>query len=415
MIVELKIPQIGESISEVQISRWFVADKEFVNKDQEVVEIDTDKTSMNLVAPATGIITILIKEGETVNIGLSIAQIDETAEDFKQKLKDDIVELENDEIANSDIKSVTEKEVDTNQSIQFTVSPLAKKIIQENEVDEQKLFQHVLRRRIGVDDVNNFIENQNKNTVAENTQAKEDMYSKKMSPLRKKIAQRLVSVKNETAMLTTFNEVDMSKLIEIRNKYKEEFFRTHGIKLGFVSFFAKAVSIALKLFPEINAMIDGDEIIYHNVAHIGIAISTNKGLLVPVVRNAHTMNIAEIEKNIDLLAQKARENKLLPAELDGGTFTITNGGVFGSLFSTPIINPPQSAILGMHTVQDRAVVVTSEIVIRPMMYISLSYDHRLIDGKESVGFITTVKKLLEYPNELMNEGVDMLKFQLSLK
>lgn len=415
MIVELKIPQIGESISEVQISRWFVADKEFVNKDQEVVEIDTDKTSMNLVAPATGIITILIKEGETVNIGLSIAQIDETAEDFKQKLKDDIVELENDEIANSDIKSVTEKEVDTNQSIQFTVSPLAKKIIQENEVDEQKLFQHVLRRRIGVDDVNNFIENQNKNTVAENTQAKEDMYSKKMSPLRKKIAQRLVSVKNETAMLTTFNEVDMSKLIEIRNKYKEEFFRTHGIKLGFVSFFAKAVSIALKLFPEINAMIDGDEIIYHNVAHIGIAVSTNKGLLVPVVRNAHTMNIAEIEKNIDLLAQKARENKLLPAELDGGTFTITNGGVFGSLFSTPIINPPQSAILGMHTVQDRAVVVNSEIVIRPMMYISLSYDHRLIDGKESVGFITTVKRLLEYPNELMNEGVDMLKFQLSLK
>jgi len=424
MKVELKIPQIGESISEVQISKWLVADKEIVEKDQEVVEIDTDKTSMNLVAPASGMIAVHVKEGETVSIGMTIAQIETES---LQNINRGDIEEENNKIDNKlqsetqkidsndvDVKDV-KNEIVENESFQFVTSPLAKTLIKDNDINEQDLQHHILKYRIGVKDVEDYLNSINKKNIDDNSEHIEEKYSKKMSPLRKKLAQRLVSVKNETAMLTTFNEVDMSSLIEIRNKYKDDFLKTHGIKLGFVSFFAKAVSIAVKSYPEINAMIHDDEIIYHNACHIGIAVSTDKGLVVPVIRNVNAMCIAEIERGISLMAQRARESKLVPADLEGGTFTITNGGVFGSLLSTPIINPPQSAILGMHAIQDRVIAVHSEIVIRPMMYIALSYDHRLIDGKESVGFITTVKRLLENPEELVSNGTDIYKTQLLIK
>lgn len=412
MKIEIKVPQIGESITEAQIARWFVSSGDVVAKDQDIVEIDSDKTSLTLVAPANGIINILVPESEIVKINSVIATIDEdnNIEVSKPAINELITLAEQEE--EKQIKTDEKKE--ETEKLKVTFSPLAEKKIEIEELKKDQIIDFFLKHKLGVKEVDEFIsysESVKKSKLVEERVVER----KKMSMLRKKIASRLVSVKNETAMLTSFNEIDMSGIIELRNKFSDKFLDVHGIKLGFMSFFAKAVSIALKKYPIINSMIDNDEIVEHSYVDLSIAVSTDKGLMVPVVRNIERMNISEIENSIYTLAEKARKNKLSIEELEGGTFTITNGGVFGSLMSTPIINPPQSAILGMHTIQERAVVINSQIMIRPMMYIALSYDHRIIDGKESVGFLIEIKKLLENPILLLKGDTDYGKELLSLQ
>lgn len=406
MKVAIQIPQVGESITEVQIAKWLVKSGETVHLNQDIVEIDSDKTTLTISATASGVIHILAQDGETLSIGQNIAEIQTDA--VPDQLPVSIV-TEKPEQHDSTIT------VESQQPA-ITISPLASEMMKESQISSESMKEFI-RYRVGVKDVEDY--QQYSKTVAPiekqmGTQETTAHERKKMSPLRKKIASRLVAVKNETAMLTTFNEIDMSALIEIRNKYKEVFFEKYGLKLGFMSFFIKAVSIALKKFPSVNAMLDDDDIVFHNYCNISIAVSTDKGLTVPVIRNIEQKSLFQIESDVAAIASKARSGKIEPDDLDGGTFTITNGGVFGSLLSTPILNPPQTAILGMHAIQDRAVVIRDNIVIRPMMYVALSYDHRLIDGKESVGFVVEVKHLLENPLLLTVEGNDPIARQLGL-
>lgn len=411
MKIEIRVPQIGESITEAQIARWFVSDGEKVVKDQDIVEIDSDKTSISLVAPTNGIINILFPESEVVKINAIIAVIDEdNSIEFSKPTSNEAVSTE--KVTDEQHKLIDNKQ--ETEKLKVSFSPLAEKKIEIENLNKEQIVDFFLKNKLGVKDVDDFINQsstEKKPIIIEERTAER----RKMSMLRKKIATRLVSVKNETAMLTSFNEVDMSGIIELRNKFSNKFSEVHGVKLGFMSFFAKAVALSLKKFPMINSIIENDEIVEFSYVDISIAVSTEKGLMVPVVRNVDRMSISEIENSIYTLAEKARNNKLSIEELEGGTFTITNGGVFGSLMSTPIINPPQSAILGMHTIQDRAVVVNSQIVIRPMMYVALSYDHRLIDGKDSVGFLIEIKKLLENPALLLNGNTDYGKDLLSLQ
>lgn len=411
MKIEIRVPQIGESITEAQIARWFVSDGEKVVKDQDIVEIDSDKTSISLVAPTNGIINILVPESEVVKINAIIAVIDEdNSIEFSKPTSNEDVSTE--KVTDEQPKLIDNKQ--ETEKLKVSFSPLAEKKIEIENLNKEQIVDFFLKNKLGVKDVDDFINQsstEKKPIIIEERTAER----RKMSMLRKKIATRLVSVKNETAMLTSFNEVDMSGIIELRNKFSNKFSEVHGVKLGFMSFFAKAVALSLKKFPMINSIIENDEIVEFSYVDISIAVSTEKGLMVPVVRNVDRMSISEIENSIYTLAEKARNNKLSIEELEGGTFTITNGGVFGSLMSTPIINPPQSAILGMHTIQDRAVVVNSQIVIRPMMYVALSYDHRLIDGKDSVGFLIEIKKLLENPALLLNGNTDYGKDLLSLQ
>ena len=389
MLLEMLVPSPGESISEVEIAEWLVEDGDYVEKDQAIAEIDSDKATLELPAEKSGKIKIIVAEGETVAVGDVVCLIDTDEIQSEKSSKENIK------------KESTSKDLSLNKNNQKKVksTPLADAIIKKNNLDLKDLNGSGEDGKITKNDVLEMINNSSKVTGREYT-------SKKMSSLRRKIATRLVAVKNETAMLTTFNEVDMSSIMTLRSEYKQKFIDKHDINLGFMSFFTKAVTTALLDFPDVNAMIEGENIIHFNYMDIGIAVSAPKGLMVPVVRNAQDLTFKDIESEIKRLAIKARDGKITVDEMLGGTFTITNGGVFGSMHSTPIINPPQSAILGMHNIVERPVVINGKVVVRPIMYLALSYDHRIIDGKSSVGFLCKLKECLEDPKQyLMNNNI----------
>jgi 2-oxoglutarate dehydrogenase E2 component (dihydrolipoamide succinyltransferase) len=412
--IEMKVPSPGESITEVVIARWLKKEGEYVEKDEEIAEIDSDKATLTVNAEEAGAIKLLAAEGDTVKVGQIICSIDTSAKGESSKAK--VVSQKAEALATKPETTKTEvvKQKEETTYASGTPSPAAKKLIDENKIPAAKLNGSGKDGRITKGDVLAVLSSGFDSSAAATWGGSRDTDRQKMSPLRKKLAQRLVAVKNETAMLTTFNEVDMSAIYALRTKYKDKFKEVHGANLGFMSFFTKAVTEALNHFPAVNAMIDGEEIVYHKYADIGIAVSAPKGLVVPVLRNAEQMNLAQIETAIKNLAVKARENKITLDDMSGGTFTITNGGVFGSMMSTPIINPPQSAILGMHNVVERPVAVNGQVVIRPMMYVALSYDHRIIDGRESVGFLVKVKEMLENPAKMLFGGKDPNEIVLGL-
>ena len=414
MAVELKVPSPGESISEVQIAKWLKNTGDFVEKDEEIAEIDSDKATLSLVAEAAGILTVLVKEGETIAVGSVVASIDDTAKAPAKKVEEKVA-------APAAVKSTTSQPVTAvNDNYAKDVpSVSAKKLMDENNIAAAQVNASGKDGRITKGDVLSAMSNPSKGSSASNLDmvmvaGSRNERREKMTMLRKKVAQRLLSVKQNTAMLTTFNEIDMSAVMEVRKQYKDLFKEKHGVGLGFMSFFTKAVTEALKSFPTVNGQIDGDEIIFHDYMDVGIAVSAPKGLMVPIIRNAEVLTLAQIESTIGHLAVKARDGKLSLDEMTGGTFTITNGGVFGSMMSTPIINPPQSAILGMHNIVERPMAVNGKVEIRPMMYVALSYDHRLIDGKESVGFLVKVKQMIEDPIKLMTGGKDPMKVLLGM-
>lgn len=426
MIIEIKVPTPGESISEVQLASWLVADGEFVEKDAEIAEIDSDKATLTINAPEEGIIKLLAEAGDTLKVGAVMAQIDSaaarhagTAPAPKQA---EIAPAKSEPAAPAAEKKTEAKETPLaeKQDTGLHISPLARRIMLEKEVTEQNILDYIRKIRIGKGDIDEIAASKRTSAPAAvqpsaaSWGGTRNSERKKMTTLRQKLSQRLVSVKNETAMLTTFNEVNMSSIMEMRKKYNERFKETHGISLGFMSLFTKAVTIALKHFPQVNSMIDGDELITYDYADIGIAVSAPKGLVVPVVRNAESLSLAQIEQKIKELAIKARDNKITLEEMTGGTFTITNGGVFGSMMSTPILNPPQSAILGMHNIVERPVAIHGQVVIAPIMYVALSYDHRVIDGRESVGFLVKVKEMLENPAKMLFDGADPQQALLQL-
>ncbi|MEQ8910379.1 MAG: 2-oxoglutarate dehydrogenase complex dihydrolipoyllysine-residue succinyltransferase [Vicingaceae bacterium] len=418
---EVKVPSPGESISEVDIASWTVADGDYVEIDDVIAEIDSDKATLELTATASGTITFKAEEGDTVEVGEVVAEIDTSAEapEGKEEEKEEETETEKkEEKKESKSEAKVEKE-DTSKEAESShakghPSPAARKIMKENKVSASQVSGSGKGGRITKQDVVNAMA---AGLPAESTQGwggSREQERKKMSSLRRKVAERLVSVKNETAMLTTFNEIDMKPVMDLRSKYKEKFRDHHDVNLGFMSFFTKAVTEALNHFPAVNAMIDGNEIVYHDYADVGIAVSSPKGLMVPVIRNAEQMGLAEIEAEVKRLALKARDGKLSMDEMSGGTFTITNGGVFGSMMSTPIINPPQSAILGMHNIVERPVAINGEVVVRPVMYVALSYDHRIIDGKESVSFLVKIKEMIENPSRIIFGGKDPEEVLLGL-
>tara|TARA_Y100000385_G_scaffold28772_1_gene27142 strand:+ start:1056 stop:2243 length:1188 start_codon:yes stop_codon:yes gene_type:complete len=387
MLLEMRVPSPGESISEVEIAEWLVEDGDYVEKDQSIAEIDSDKATLELPAEESGTIKIVVGDGETVAVGDVVCIINTSAkgESIIKDTKEEVIET---------TKSTLNSE--TNLGVE-KATPLASAMISEHDL--------LVKELKGTGEAGKITKSDVLGAIQENsTDGPRGTSRKKMSSLRRKIARRLVSVKNETAMLTTFNEVDMTEIFKIRKEYKEQFKEKYGVSLGFMSFFTKAVTTALNEFKDVNAMIDGDQVIHHNYTDIGIAVSAPKGLMVPVVRNAELMTFQEIETDIKSLAIKARDGKITIQEMLGGTFTITNGGVFGSMLSTPIINPPQSAILGMHNIIDRPMAIDGKVMIRPMMYVALSYDHRIIDGRESVGFLCRVKEYLEDPTTYLLEG-----------
>jgi len=405
-VLEMKVPSPGESISEVEIAEWLVEDGDYVEKDQAIAEVDSDKATLELPAEASGTITLKAENGDTVAVGDVVCLIDTSAEkpaDFESKETAEVaVETPKTEAPNPNPVAEKASASPAKETYAKGVpSVAAKKLADENNVPLSKVQGTGKDGRLTKQDI---IAAMAAGFPAEATQGwggTRETSSAKMKMLRRKIASRLVAVKNETAMLTTFNEVDMKPIMDIRAKYKAVFKETHGTSLGFMSFFTKAVTEALNLYPQVNSMIDGDHMISHNYADIGIAVSSPKGLMVPVVRNAEQMSLHEIEKEIKRLAIKARDGKIAIEDMEGGTFTITNGGVFGSMLSTPIINPPQSAILGMHNIVERPVAINGKVEIRPIMYLALSYDHRIIDGKESVGFLVKVKEMLENPTKMI--------------
>jgi 2-oxoglutarate dehydrogenase E2 component (dihydrolipoamide succinyltransferase) len=432
MSIDITVPSPGESITEVQIATWLVEDGDFVDKDQDIVEIDSDKATLAIPAPESGKISLIAGEGDTVEVGGVIASLDTSVKGKAKKQKEEKPseaapkeqekEPEEKSLPARDEKAApAEEKTEKQPAPELNISPLARKLLQENQMSEAEFVNFLKGYRIGRKDVEFFLDEKGSGTSAEapapglsSWGGTRDTERKKMTTLRLKLSKRLVSVKNETAMLTTFNEVNMTPIMEIRKKYKEIFKEKHGVSLGFMSFFTKAVTQALDIVPGVNAMIDGNEIVYHNYADIGIAVSSPKGLMVPVLRNAEQMSLAEIEHNIKVLAEKARTNKITIQEMEGGTFTITNGGVFGSMLSTPIINPPQSAILGMHNIVERPIAVNGKVEIHPVMYVAMSYDHRIVDGRESVTFLVNVKAMLEDPAKMLFGGKDAVEALLNL-
>ena len=404
-IVELKVPSPGESITEVVIARWVKNTGDIVEKDEVLAEVDSDKATLTLNAEESGKIEVLAAEGDTVKVGQVVVKIDTS---FKPEAKAAV------EAPKAEAKVEVKKEevkapaaLASSSYATGTPSVAAAKIMAENNIQAGQMSGTGRDGRITKQDVLAALSNglpTAAKVLSNSWQGGREKDRAKMTSLRKTVAKRLVAVKNETAMLTTFNEVDMSEIYSIRAKYKDKFKEVYGTNVGFMSFFTKAVTEALYHYPAVNGMIDGEELVYNKYCDIGIAVSAPKGLMVPVLRNAELMSIADIEKGIKDLAVKARDGKLTIADMEGGTFTITNGGVFGSMMSTPIINPPQSAILGMHNVVDRPMAVNGQVVIRPMMYIALSYDHRIIDGRESVGFLVKVKEMLENPSRMLFGG-----------
>lgn len=420
-VLEMKVPSPGESISEVEIATWLVADGDYVEKDQTIAEVDSDKATLELPAEQAGIITLKAEEGETVKVGQVVCLIDTSAarpegSAAPAPAKEETPKAEATKPAENKVVAPNPMPVvDSKDSYaKGTPSPAAAKIITENGVDARRIVGSGKDGRITKGDVLAAMSAGFDASATQGWGGTREVRAEKMSMLRRKIAERLVSVKNETAMLTTFNEVDMKPIMDIREKYKKKFTDHHEVNLGFMSFFTKAVTEALNLYPAVNAQISDKEIIFHDYADIGIAVSSPKGLMVPVVRNAEQMTLAEIEREIKRLAIKARDGKITPDEMTGGTFTITNGGVFGSMLSTPIINPPQSAILGMHNVVERPVAINGKVEIRPIMYVALSYDHRIIDGKESVSFLVKVKEMLENPERMIFGAKDPMEILLGL-
>lgn len=409
-MIDIKVPTVGESISEVTLLKWNKKDGEYVERDEVIAELESEKATFEVNAEQAGVLKLgSVNEGDTIKIGDLLASIDETAAKPAAAPKTETTSAPKTESA----KPVTTTAPVTSVPNDIKASPVASAIIADKKVDPKSVTPSGYQGKIMKDDVLAALTNPGKKAFAGTELYSRNVRTEKMSNLRKTISRRLVEAKNTTAMLTTFNEVDMGRIMEIRNKHKDKFKEMHGVGLGFMSFFAKACSVALAEWPSVNAYIDGDQLIYHDYADISIAVSTPRGLTVPVMRNVESMSMADIEKKVVELAGKARDSKLTTEELAGGTFTITNGGVFGSLMSTPIINIPQSAILGMHKIQDRPMVVNGQVVVRPMMYLALSYDHRIIDGRESVSFLVRVKELLENPEQLLI-GKDPVKTLLEL-
>ena len=383
----MKIPSPGESITEVEISQWLVKDGDVVRKDQTIAELDSDKATLDLPAEASGKITLKAQEGDSMSVGDVVCLIDTS---------ESVTEIETDEIE-SDIEPIKEDNTKITQSENISVTPLARNIASEKGIDLNEIKTE--GQKITKDDVLKAVPAMGASSDDSRTETRE-----KLSMLRRKVSERLVSVKNETAMLTTFNEADLSNIFEIRKKYKEAFSQRHGVSLGFMSFFTLAVTRALELYPDVNSMIDGDEKISYNYSDISIAVSGPKGLMTPVLRNAQKLSFSSVEQEIKRLADSVRNKTITVDDLTGGTFTISNGGVFGSMLSTPIINPPQSGILGMHNIIQRPVAVDGKVEIRPMMYLALSYDHRIIDGNQSVGFLIAVKEGVEDPENILMDG-----------
>ncbi len=399
MILEMKVPSPGESIKEVEIATWLVKDGDYVEKDQAIAEVDSDKATLELPAEASGIITLKAEEGDAVAVGAIVCLIDTSAAKPSGPVA-----------AKEEVKAAPTVEAPKKQEVKAvpvaeasyaaqTPSPAAKKILDEKNIQPADVVATGKGGRITKDDAVNAVP-----SMGTPTGGNRGSERSKLSMLRRKVAERLVSAKNETAMLTTFNEVDMTAIYALREQYKEEFKAKHGLGLGFMSFFTKAVTRALQLYPDVNSMIDGQEKISYNFCDISVAVSGPKGLMVPVMRSAETLSFRGVEAEIKRLAIRARDGQITVDEMTGGTFTISNGGVFGSMLSTPIINPPQSGILGMHNVVERAIVKNGQIVIAPVMFVALSYDHRIIDGRESVGFLVAVKEALEKPEELLMDN-----------
>jgi 2-oxoglutarate dehydrogenase E2 component (dihydrolipoamide succinyltransferase) len=413
MLVEIKIPSPGESITEAQMAEWSVTDGDYVEKNQELGEVESDKATLPLIASESGQIKILIQTGSTVKIGSVACTIDTSVEKPKQKIPEKTaIKPETPKPEAPKPEASKQETVLKDWYHKIKISPIAKTLMDNNNLSVDDIIQGL--SRIGKSEVELVLNQQQLKLSAESAPTKRDEDRKKISPFRKNLSERLVAVKNQTAMLTTFNEVDMSEIMALRKKYQAQFEEKYGLKIGLMSFFTKAASLALKLHPNVNSMIDGDEIITPNYTDIAIAVQTDKGLTVPVLRNVEKMSLADIEKNIAELAKKARSARLSIEEMTGGTFTITNGGVFGSLLSTPILNPPQSAILGMHNINERPIALNGNVVIRPMMYIALSYDHRIIDGKDSVGFLVHVKQFIENPVKLLFGGDEPEKVLLGI-
>ena len=396
MILEMKVPSPGESITEVEIAQWLVSDGDYVEKDQAIAEVDSDKATLELPAEVSGNITLKAEEGDAVAVGQVVCLIDTEGSPIEvQSTSSDIKD-------HTPVIETSATPEATSNYASGTPSPAAKKIIAEKEVDLDSVIGTGRNGRITKEDAVKAVPSMG--TAPKGSKRGEER--KKLSMLRRKVAERLVAVKNETAMLTTFNEVDMAPIFALRKKYKESFAEKYEISLGFMSFFTKAVVRALQMYPDVNSMIDGDYKVSYDYCDISVAVSGPKGLMVPVVRGAQNLSFREIEQEIKRLAVRAREGQITVDDMTGGTFTISNGGVFGSMLSTPIINPPQSAILGMHNIIERPIAIDGKVEIRPMMYLALSYDHRIIDGKESVGFLVAIKEALESPEEfLMNNNV----------
>ncbi len=420
MAIEIKVPSVGESITEVTLVKWIKNNGDYVERDEVIAELESEKATFEINAQQAGVLTIVAKEGDTLKIGAVACSIDETAvkpvkveaaKSPEKKAEEKKPAPKKEEAkAPGEGKPIEQPSAEKAPS-EVKTTPVAAAILADKKVDVKNITPTGSNGKILKHDVLNALQNPGR-SIGQPMFARDDK-PEKMSNLRKTISRRLVEAKNTTAMLTTFNEVDMSAIMELRTKYKEVFKTQHGTNLGFMSFFTKAVCFGLQEWPSVNAMIDGENIINHNYCDISIAVSAPKGLVVPVIRNAESLSMAEIEKKVVELATKAKENKLTIEEMTGGTFTITNGGVFGSLMSTPIINIPQSAILGMHKIQERPVALNGQIVVKPMMYLALSYDHRIIDGRESVSFLVRVKEMLENPEQLLF-GKDPLKALLQL-
>ena len=395
MILEMKVPSPGESITEVEIAEWLVADGDYVEKDQAIAEVDSDKATLELPAEVSGVITLKAEEGDAVAVGEVVCLIDTSAEaPAGGEAKADAPKVEEKKVEAPKAAPADNKTYATG-----TAAPAAKKILDEKGIATSAVSGTGRDGRITKEDAVKAVPSMGTPTGGSRSTGR-----KKMSMLRRKVAERLVEAKNTTAMLTTFNEADMKPIFDLRKQYKEEFKTKHGVGLGFMSFFTKAVTRALELYPDVNSMIDGKEMITYDFCDISIAVSGPKGLMVPVMRNAETLTFRGVEAEIKRLALRARDGKITVDEMTGGTFTISNGGVFGSMLSTPIINPPQSGILGMHNIIERPVAIDGQVVVRPMMYLALSYDHRIIDGKESVGFLVAIKEALENPVELLMGG-----------
>lgn len=416
MIIEVKVPTPGESITEVELSNWLVADGDLVRKDQELAEVESDKATLSLIAPESGKITFLIQVGQTVKVNSIACTIDTSVEvpdapaaPAPQPASKPAAPVDQAKPASVASASTTKDQADPvtsskGEDVKIRTTPLARSMMAAENLSADEVLKGL--KRLSSKEVGLILALREGRldavSVAQSTERTEER--KAMTQLRKQLSKRLVKVKNETAMLTTFNEVDMSALMDLRKSYQDAFVKKHGFKIGLNSFFLKAAAQALMKFPVINSIIDGDDIITPSYVDISVAMQSPKGLLVPVIRNVHAKSLAEIERDMQEMAEKARSAKVSLEEMSGGTFTITNGGTYGSMMSTPLINPPQSAILGMHNIVDRPVAVKGQIVIRPMMYVALSYDHRLIDGKDSVSFLVEVKKLIENPVSLVFGG-----------